>query len=178
MSHLEQRQFIEFIKNKYPLNFNKCGVLEIGSLNINGTVRDFFTDCEYIGLDVASGKDVDVVCQGQDYTADDNTFDTVISCEAMEHNLYWLETFINMHRICKIGGLVIMTCATHGRPEHGTTQTNKNDSPFTVELGWDYYRNLNENDFINNFDFNNNFTEHGFLSNSNSFDLYFFGIKQ
>lgn len=88
MSHLAQRDFIHVASEKLSPYFQDCKVLEIGSLNINGTVRDFFQNCDYIGLDVAPGKDVDVVCQGQSYSVPDNSFDNVISCEAMEHNPY------------------------------------------------------------------------------------------
>lgn len=177
MSHKEQRDFIKSILDKYPSYFNDCDVLEIGSLNINGTVRDFFTNCEYIGLDVAEGKDVDIVCQGQDFDAPQNSFDTVISCEAMEHNPYWEETFLNMINVCKSDGLIVMTCATTGRMEHGTSSSSPKDSPLTIDIGWDYYNNLEEKDFTLNIDFESKFKEYSFLKNENSHDLYFFGIK-
>jgi len=48
-----------------------------------------FSDCDYIGLDVAPGNGVDIVCEGQNYDAPDESFDVVISCEVMEHNPFW-----------------------------------------------------------------------------------------
>lgn len=153
-------------------------VLEVGSLNINGSVRDFFRDCEYIGLDVAPGRNVDIVCEGQKYDAPDSSFDVVISCEVMEHNPYWLETFQNMVRVCKPGGLIVMTCATIGRPEHGTTRTTPSDSPLTVDIGWDYYRNLTRKEFEKNINLTNLFSTYHFQTNWDSFDLLFFGLKK
>jgi len=178
MSHDAQRDFIKIISENMKEYFHDSRVLEIGSLDINGTVRDFFTNCDYIGLDVAEGKHVDVVCEGQNYTAPDNSFDHVISCEAMEHNPYWVETFENMIRVCKPGGLIVMTCASTGRAEHGTSRTRSSDSPLTTELGWDYYLNLKESDFRNKVKFQDTFSKSCFWVNWTSYDLYFIGIKK
>ncbi len=79
-------------------------MLEIGSLDVNGTVRQHFEKCDYRGLDVAEGPGVDIVCQAQDYDAPIGSFDTVVCCEVMEHNPHWAETFANMLRLCQPGG--------------------------------------------------------------------------
>lgn len=178
MAHNQQRNFVEKLKNKSLNYFKEQSVLEVGSLNINGTVRDFFEDCSYIGIDVGPGKDVDVVCEGQKYDAPDNTYDVVCSLECFEHNPYWMETFQNMIRLCRPDGLVFFTCATDGRSEHGTARTNPIDSPLTVEIGWDYYRNLNENDFRSHMNLDDYFEHYAFQTNDESKDLYFWGIKK
>lgn len=61
MAHIQQFRFINFLRESMPNYFNSKKALEIGSLNINGSVRTFFTNCEYTGIDVAHGKDVDIV---------------------------------------------------------------------------------------------------------------------
>jgi hypothetical protein len=68
---------------------------------------------------------------------------------------------------------VVFTCASTGRAEHGTSRTTPADSPFTVE--WDYYRNLDETDFLENYDFSV-FDFYRFVYNSDSCDLYFVGV--
>lgn len=178
MAHLEQRSFIEAVRAKYSEFFINKGVLEVGSLNINGSARDFFTDCDYIGIDVGCGNGVDIVAQGQEYDASDETFDTVISCECFEHNPYWLETFLNMVRMCKKDGLVFFTCATTGRQEHGTSASYPTDSPLTREIGWEYYRNLTEEDFTSAIDFKQHFKDYAFSVDNNASDLYFYGIRR
>lgn len=178
MAHPSQRDFIDLVSRGLPGFFRGARVLEVGSLNINGTVRDFFVDCDYIGLDIAPGRDVDVVCQGQNYQAPDDSFDHVISCEAMEHNPYWKETFNNMVRLCRPGGLVTMTCATIGRLEHGTTRTSPVDSPLTVGEGWDYYRNLTGRDFLRSCGLRSAFSAYRIWSNWSTFDLFLIGIKR
>lgn len=177
MAHPEQRQFVEIVARHLKGNFNGCKVLEVGSLDVNGSVRDFFHACDYTGIDVAPGRGVDLVCQGQDFAAPDNFFDTVISCEAMEHNPHWAETFRNMLRACKPGGLLLLTCATSGRPEHGTSRTTAEHSPLTVELGWEYYHNLTPAELLGCTNFKTAFSHYGFWRDWSNFDLYFCGQK-
>jgi hypothetical protein len=174
MAHEQQRVFFESVKASYPQHFDNVSVIEIGSLNINGTVRDFYTNTtKYVGVDLDEGRDVDLVMEGQDVDLPDKSFDVAVSAECFEHNPYWKETFLNMHRMAK--SFVIFTCASQGRPEHGTSRTTPDNSPFT--LNWDYYRNLTENDFRNNFDLDYMFREYEFEYNPSSCDLYFYGIK-
>lgn len=178
MAHPQQRNFIVGLKNQYGDFFKDKKVLEVGSLNINGTIRDFFENSDYTGIDVGEGPGVDIVCQGQDYDQPDESYDVVCSGECFEHNPYWLETFENMIRLCKKGGLVFFTCATEGRPEHGTARTSPDSSPLTVKLGWSYYRNLNESDFKEKLNFDDYFSSYEFSIGHENFDLYFWGIKK
>jgi SAM-dependent methyltransferase len=197
MAHSTQRDFIQYVKDKFPHYFKDTKVLEVGSLDINGTMRSFFDNCDYLGIDVGEGKGVDLVVQGQEYDAPDETYDVCSSGECFEHNPYWAETFANMVRVCKSGGLVFFTCATTGRKEHGTTRTDSASSPLTVNIGWEYYKNLDEQDFRNSFEepFDDIFSQYEFHStvdydNPTEFikdmrtyinpceDLYFWGIKK
>jgi SAM-dependent methyltransferase len=176
MSHPEQIELVHHVKNQFPAFFTQKKVLEIGSLDINGSVRGLFNDCDYTGLDIAPGKGVDVVCMGQDYDAPDDSFDAVISCEAMEHNPYWQATMVNMIRLTKPGGLVIMTCATIGRAEHGTSRTDAYSSPLTVEQGWTYYCNLTGRDILRNVTMSA-LAAYDFATNWDTYDLYFLAVK-
>lgn len=174
MAHGEQRHFVGTVRERFPGYFTGRRVLDVGSLNINGTVRDLFADCEYVGADLEPGPGVDVVGQGQELDYPDRHFDVSISCECFEHNPYWLETFVNMHRMTS--GLVVFTCASEGRGEHGTSRTNAADSPFTVKRGWEYYRNLVREDFSDVLDLDGMFSEHEFSGHATSHDLYFWGL--
>lgn len=176
MAHIQQRFFVNGVHDFLPHFFQQKKVLEIGSLNLNGSVRDFFTQCDYLGLDVAPGKDVDEVCFGENYGAPASAFDTVISCEAMEHNPSWQKTWLNMLRLIKSDGLMIMTCATLGRKQHGTESFQPEDSPLTHLLGQNYYRNLSAADFGNLSNLDVWFSVWGFFVDNSSYDLYFFGV--
>jgi len=197
MSHSTQQDFILYTKNKFPNYFINSKVLEVGSLDINGSMRSFFSECDYLGIDVGEGQGVDLIVQGQEYDAPDESYDVCASGECFEHNPYWAETFSNMVRMCKSGGLVLFTCATTGRKEHGTSRTDSGSSPLTVGIGWEYYKNLTEQDFLESFEesFDEIFSEYEFHStedydNPTDFikhmrtyinpceDLYFCGIKK
>jgi SAM-dependent methyltransferase len=151
MAHPAQHRFLSKIKAEFPAFFSGGRVLEIGSLNINGSVRAHFHADEYVGLDVGPGPGVDVVCEGQKFDAPDGAFDVEISAECLEHNQYWSETLQNMFRLCREGGLVLMTCALRGRPEHGTRQSSPQDAPLIER---DYYKNLESSDVQNALDLN------------------------
>jgi SAM-dependent methyltransferase len=177
MAHQEQIAYIESIKRQFPDFFQDKRVLEVGSLNINGTIRDLFSTEEYVGLDIGEGPGVDVVVSGHEYK-DTKKFDCCISCECFEHNPYWKETFANMVNLCKKNGLVIFTCATTGRKEHGTTRSTPGCSPLTIANGWEYYKNLSKEDFMEAFNLEPCFKEWKFSTNNNTCDLYFYGIKR
>jgi hypothetical protein len=177
MAHWEQQLFVQSVKASFPSFFKGGRIIEIGSLDINGTVRGFFEEpAEYIGVDLGPGRGVDVVCEGQDYDGATNSFDVAISVECFEHNPHWKATFLNMVRMVRDEGLVVMTCATTGRPEHGTSRSDAGSSPLTVGKGWEYYKNLTEADFREAFDMNSMFEDYCFNVNTNSHDLYFWGL--
>jgi len=177
MAHPEQFEFVEKLRMNFGYYFAGKKVLEIGSLDINGSLRSLFIQCDYTGVDLAPGKGVDVVSLGHEFSMPDNTYDTVLSAECFEHNPYWIETFENMIRMCKNSGLVFFTCATTGRPEHGTINSHPASSPFTVGKGWTYYKNLTEQDFREKIDLDKTFNYYGFEVDNRNNDLYFWGIK-
>lgn len=150
---------------------------EIGSLDINGSIRPFFKTDKYVGFDIAEGKGVDSVEQGQLIGSPTGHYDVTVSAECFEHNPFWVETFSNMLRMTKPGGLVIFSCATVGRPEHGTSRSTPNNSPLTVQAGWNYYLNLDAKDFLESFNMTGWFDGFHFLEGTQMKDLYFYGIR-
>ena len=172
MSHQSQLDFVKSVKDMFPYSFKEASVLEVGSLNINGSVRQFFINCNYVGVDISQGNGVDIVGYVHMLPLAEDSFDTVISCECFEHDKHWKETFKKMWEVAK--GLVIFSCATTGRPEHGTTATSPADSPFTN----DYYKNLTEQDFKEAFDLDSMFSKYQFSVNQRPEDLYFWGLKK
>lgn len=177
MAHYNQRQYCEKIKLKYPKKFNNVKVLDIGSLDINGSNKDLFEDSDYLGIDVGEGKNVDLVCIGHEFDAPDNYFDTIITTEALEHDMFYEKTIKNAMRMLKPGGLFIMTCATTGREEHGTKKTSPHNAPLLTGQWSDYYKNLTEEDFLEIEGFKTTFPDGIFEIGNENFDIYFSGIK-
>ena len=176
MAHYNQLNFVKVAANHIKSDWGNMKILEVGSYDVNGNIRALFQGSEYTGIDLCEGKGVDIVISGVDLALPDESFDLAISCESFEHNPTWYETFLNMYRMTKQGGALLFTCATTGRLEHGTQRTDKNDSPGTQDIGWDYYKNLKKSDF-DAMDLNNLFTNYVFFTDDLSNDLYFLGIK-
>jgi SAM-dependent methyltransferase len=176
VSHPQQLFFVGGVKQFLGDFFQQKKVLEIGSLDINGSVRGLFEGCEYIGLDVGEGKGVDQVGYGEDFGGRADEFDVVISCEAMEHNPGWRKTWLNMVRLAKASGLVVMTCASAGRRQHGTVEYTPADSPLTMQKQQNHYRNLVEDDFKAILPCDAWFSVWSFCCDHTSHDLYFFGV--
>ncbi|WP_181316635.1 methyltransferase domain-containing protein [Photobacterium leiognathi] len=182
MSHFEQQEFCQSVKNKHPSFFKNNFVLDIGCLDINGNNHYLFDGCNYLGLDVAEGDNVDIITPGHKLGMPDDSFDTIISTECFEHDQFYVQTIKNIYRMLKPGGLFLFTCATTGRPEHGTRRTTPHDAPLLQdkELWADYYKNLTEDDIRDIFeeDFNHLFSSYSFSTNDKTKDLYFWGVKQ
>jgi hypothetical protein len=181
MAHQEQKEFCEKVKQKFPEYFKNKKVLDVGSLDINGNNRFLFEDCSYIGIDIGEGPNVDIVSIGHEFKGLDSEYDVIISTECFEHDMYYSETILNIVRMLKSDGIFIFTCASTGRPEHGTLKSDKNvNAPLLSEYpDWiDYYKNLTEQHVRNILDVDLIFKDYYFKYNPKSFDLYFYGIKR
>lgn len=195
--HKEQINYLNRTKDKFPNAFKNRKVLDIGSFNVNGNEKPWFDDCDFIGLDLLPGPGVDVACPANEYDASDETFDTIISCECWEHNPFYKESIMNAIRMLKPGGYFIWTCATTGRPVHGTKTQDKIDRqnkvtsqgnsvdnwktmPNVERDDWDneYYKNVTEEDIREFCDVDLIFNFYNFEIESNHCDLYFWGVKK
>jgi len=98
-------------------------VIEIGSLYVNGSVRDFIErmgPSSYIGIDIVSGCGVDIVCTAEDAldVFGANSFDLIICTEMMEHCLNWQSAIYSIKLMCKEGGVVLITTRSNGFVYH------------------------------------------------------------
>lgn len=177
MAHPQQAEFFSSVREHYPMHFDAARVLEVGSLDINGSVRDLFSACDYTGVDLQDGPGVDLACPGHLLALPSGHFDTVISAECFEHNPFWRETFANMLRMTRPGGLVLISCATTGRGEHGTSRTSPEASPFTVKAKWDYYRNLTARDLARGANLGGWLADWHSWTHYTACDLYFAGLR-
>jgi SAM-dependent methyltransferase len=178
MAHLEQANFCKYVRRQLPAYFRTTRVLDVGSLDINGTNRYLFRPhllrrCHYIGLDLGPGPNVDVVTPVHLYEAQDASFDMVISTEAFEHDRYLEHSLRKIVELLRPRGLFVFTCATVGRPEHGTVRTTPTDSPLTQ----DFYRNVTAKDIRAAIDVDEIFMRYEFSVVESTHDLRFFGIK-
>lgn len=141
---------------------------------MNGTLKEFFIDCEYIGIDVGKGDNVDVVCLAGDYNELDESFDTIVSAATFEHDKEYKKSFKNIIRLLKKEGLFTFCCASTGYTEHCTPQTG-GTLPCS-ELFGNYYRNISEEDVRKTIPVDLIFKEYEFKMDGKM--LSFWGIKK
>ena len=135
--HKRVRNFCGRIKQLFPQYFTKVNVLDCGSIDINGNNRYLFSDCRYIGIDIVAGPNVDIVTPVHQYHPG-KPFDVVVSTEMLEHDAYYDKSLQNMMYLTRPGGLLLITAAGTGRPEHGTANAHPGNSPATHG----YYKNI------------------------------------
>ena len=93
-------------------------ILDVGSYDVNGTMKPIFERGQYIGLDMESGPNVDVVGISHDIPFKNDTFDIVISSSCFEHDdMFWI-SFHEMCRVLKPGGYMYIQAPSNG-PYHG-----------------------------------------------------------
>jgi len=93
------------------------GTLEVGSLDVNGSVRSLFTG-PYVGVDMREGPGVDIVATADALPFDGARFWVVVSTEMLEHDpAPWL-SLAEMGRVLRPGGHLILTTRGNGFGEH------------------------------------------------------------
>ena len=118
-------------------------VLEIGSLDINGSVRPLFTNTisdggSFFGIDVQEGPGVDLVADASMYKSDVQ-YDVIVCAEVFEHTVVWPKIIKNSHSLLVPGGMFIATMAGEGRAPHSAIDENPIRS-------WEYYKNVTKLD--------------------------------
>lgn len=104
------RKYVEHAKGK---------ILEVGSFDVNGNIRDIVPVT--VGVDMTPGRGVDLLCKAENlpqmFPAD--SFDTVLSFETMEHTEKWQEALLGIWHVLKTGGYYIGTIASLNKGYHG-----------------------------------------------------------
>lgn len=84
-------------------------VADIGSLNVNGSMKDVITPSikEYVGIDFEPGNGVDIlITDPYKFPIPDESFDVVVTNSCFEHSeMFWL-TFLEGLRILKPEGIL------------------------------------------------------------------------
>jgi len=114
-----------FIDDTKLEEFKNKRVLEVGSKYVNGSVRPliekFFSPKEYIGVDVESGKFVDLILPAEKLLGyfGPESFDVLIATELLEHVMDWRLVVNNMKMIVKRKGHIYITTRSKGFLYHG-----------------------------------------------------------
>ena len=95
-------------------------VVEVGSQDVNGGLRELAPPgARYIGLDTEDGPGVDRLARpGEPLPLPDASTDVVLTSSAFEHDPCFWETFIDMARVLRPGGvLATFSCSGLMTPE-------------------------------------------------------------
>ncbi len=116
--HWSNHLFWRLCKQKYNTYFKGSSVIEFGSADINGTVKDYFEDCEkYIGVDWRQDKGVDLVSFAHELNLEEE-FDVVISASMLEHDPHWEKSITNMLHHLKDDGILFLSWGAALNPIH------------------------------------------------------------
>lgn len=115
------KKIMQSFVDKY-LKDEELSILDVGSLNVNGTYGKSFNNpkWKYIGADIIAGPNVDVVIRYPYIWREfpDNSFDVVISGQTFEHIEFpWL-TIKEIERVMKPGAIGCIIVPSSGY-EHG-----------------------------------------------------------
>lgn len=96
-------------------------ILDLGSLDVNGSYREYFdvSPWTYHGVDMTRGENVDIVLEDPyDWKKiRSNSVDVLISGQAFEHIEFFWITMLEIERVLKPGGLCCII-APSGGTEH------------------------------------------------------------
>jgi SAM-dependent methyltransferase len=154
VSHQQQMDYVRGLIGDVTSRGRMCGkvVLELGSYNVNGAVRDIWSpdwerthvsdwQCKgfpsrYVGVDWRAGPGVDHISLFHEIPWIEE-FDVLISCNAFEHDPYWKQSIVAGLRALKPGGEIILMAAGVGYPAHEVASSPKSE----------YYQNIDPHEF-------------------------------
>lgn len=100
---------MEFVEEQLEvLKLRPRNVLEIGSYNVNGTLRDLFPEQEdYLGIDIRPGPGVDEISKVDNMSGD--SYDLILCSEMLEHDKFPYHTLAHIYRVLHRNGYLILT---------------------------------------------------------------------
>ena len=105
-------EFMEELRTK------KLSILDIGSMDVNGSYREIFNDSSwcYVGADVTPGKNVDVILNNpyRWNSITTESVDVLVSGQAFEHIEYFWLTMLEITRVLRTGGICCLIAPSGG----------------------------------------------------------------
>lgn len=120
MAHRSAFRNAQRFYNAYVKRLGAVGVVEIGSQDVNGSIRQFFLPpVTYTGVDFADANGVDIVLDDPyRLPFEDASVDVLVCSSVFEHSEFFWLTFVEMCRVLKAGGLLFLNVPSNG-PVHG-----------------------------------------------------------
>ena len=115
-SLINAKLFFDTYSNDIRSISNNTKVIEIGSQDINGSIRSVSpADFLYVGLDFASGKGVDLILDDPyKLPFEEGTIDVCVSTSCFEHSEFFWLTYLEIMRVLKPTGLFYLNAPSNG----------------------------------------------------------------
>ena len=102
---------MKIFKEKHLDSTQKLKILDIGSMDVNGSYKDIFSEKNwtYHGADMEKGKNVDILLDNPYFwdNLQSESYDVVISGQTFEHiEVFWI-TILQINRILKKMALLV-----------------------------------------------------------------------
>jgi SAM-dependent methyltransferase len=108
--------FFDTYSKAFELNNSQPIVIEIGSQDVNGSIRQFSPpNFNYIGVDFVNGKGVDVLLSDPyKLPFENNSADIIVTSSCLEHSeLFWV-LYLEMMRVLKEDGILYINAPSNG----------------------------------------------------------------
>lgn len=116
--HVGNIEWLRDLNFRYRYQLGEARLLELGSLNINGTARDHLEVREWVGIDQEAGPDVDIVCRAAQTKFPPRWFDIVLCTSMLEHDPGWRESLTWNLAWLRRGGLLFLSWGAEGNTHH------------------------------------------------------------
>ncbi len=114
--HESVMEYVSGAVERYGLASGRT--LELGSADVNGSVRPLFSG-DYVGIDHDSAAEgVDRVMSAGSLDFPDASFDTVVSTSMLEHDPAFWRTLPEVARVLRPGGYLVLTTVSTGFGYH------------------------------------------------------------
>jgi glycosyltransferase involved in cell wall biosynthesis/SAM-dependent methyltransferase len=103
--------FKTYVNSEKPIK-----ILDLGSQDVNGSLRTVAPKkAEYVGVDFADGKGVDIrITDPYKLPFEDNFFDVAVSSSCFEHSEFFWLSFLELLRVLKPEGLLYINAPSNG----------------------------------------------------------------
>lgn len=118
--HQGNREWLSYLQGIYGISWAGPDgrVLELGSLDVNGTGRDYLHAKNYVGVDIVAGKGVDVVCAAKDTVFEPSSFDAILCTSMLEHDPQWQRSVAHNVQWLKPEGFFFLSWGAEGNGHH------------------------------------------------------------
>lgn len=109
-------KYAKMFFNSYLKNIQNPTIVDIGSQNINGSLRDVAPpNATYVGLDFEQGNGVDILLEDPySFPVEDSFADAVVTNSCFEHSQFFWLTFLEALRILKPRGILYINAPSNG----------------------------------------------------------------